>query len=193
MKKLVLSAFFIGGMCLAFNASAQTTTTTTTTTVSTAPKAKKPRPSLPDTVKGTTKNGVDITVAYSQPHLNGRTVGKEIAPYNGKVWRVGANEATTIEFSKAVKIEGHDLPAGKYGLYAIPGENEWVIIFNSVWKIWGLNYTLDEATGSKTDLFRFTVKPEKAPATAELLKFSVEKSGDVSFVWGDVKVGFKVK
>jgi hypothetical protein len=191
MKKLILSALFAGGMLLAFNASAQT-----------APppppqppvaKVKKPRPSPPDTVKATTKNGVDITIAYSQPGIKGRTVGKEIAPYDGKVWRLGANEATTLEVSKAVKIEGHDLPAGKYGLYAIPGEKEWTIIVNSVWKIWGLSYTQDEAKGAQTDVFRFTVKPEKAPVFAELLKFSIEKSGEVSFVWGDVKVGFKVK
>jgi hypothetical protein len=191
MKKLVLSALFAGGMFLAFNAVAQT-----------APppppqppvaKVKKPRPSPPDTVKATTKNGVDITIAYSQPGIKGRTIGKEIAPYDGHVWRLGANEATTLEVSKAVKIEGHDLPAGKYGLYAIPGEKEWTIIINSVWKIWGLSYTQDEAKGSATDLFRFTVKAEKAPAFAELLKFSIEKSGEVSFVWGDVKVGFKVK
>jgi len=177
MKKLFLT-LTIGCLFLAFNASAQ---------------GKKPRPSLPDTVRVTTKSGVDIVIAYSQPGIKGRTLGKEIAPYNGKVWRLGANEATTLEVSKAVKIEGHDLPAGKYGIYAIPGEKEWVIIVNSVWKIWGLNYTLDEATGSKTDLFRFTVNAEKAPAFAELLKFSADKSGKVSFVWGDTMVSFRIK
>jgi hypothetical protein len=189
MKNLVLSALFAGGMFLAINASAQTAPPPQPPAV----KVKKPRPSLPDTVRATTKNGVDITIAYSQPAIKGRTIGKEIAPYDGHVWRLGANEATTMEVSKAVKIEGHDLPAGKYGLYAIPGEKEWVIIVNSVWKVWGLDYTKDETKGSTTDLFRFTVKPKKSPAFAELLKFSVDKSGKVSFVWGDVLVSFDVK
>jgi hypothetical protein len=191
MKNLVLSALVFGGMLLAINASAQTAPPPPPQPP--AAKVKRPRPSLPDTVRATTNNGVNITIAYSQPGIKGRTIGKEIAPYDGHVWRLGANEATTMEVSKAVKIEGHDLPAGKYALYAIPGEKEWVIIVNSVWKIWGLDYTKDETKGSATDLFRFTVKPKKSPAFAELLKFSIEKSGEVSFVWGDVKVDFKVK
>ncbi|WP_448699969.1 DUF2911 domain-containing protein [Mucilaginibacter sp. AW1-3] len=188
MKKLLMLALFTMGMLSMFNASAQDMAAPAK-----APAAKKVRPSLPDTVKRTTNNGVDITIAYSQPSLKGRTVGKEIAPFNGKVWRTGANEATTIEFSKAVKIEGKELPAGKYGLYTIPGEKECVIIFNSVWKIWGLNYTLDEATGSKTDVLRITVKTSKAPETTEKLKFGIEKSGKVGFMWGDYMVAFNVK
>jgi len=178
MKKLLFLTLMMGCMFVAFNASAQ---------------MKGKRPSPPDTVKVTTSKGVDITIAYSQPAVNNRTVGKEIAPFDGKIWRTGANEATTIEFSKAVKFEGKDLPAGKYGLYSIPGEKDWTIIINSVWKIWGLNYTNDEATGSKTDVFRVTVKTQKAPAFAERLKFAAEKSGKISFVWGDYMVAFNVK
>lgn len=179
MKKLLLFTLIIAGVFVAFNASAQ--------------KARGPRPSPPDTVRATLNNGTYIEIAYSQPGVKGRTIGKEIAPFNGKVWRTGANEATTIEFSRPVKIEGKELPAGKYGLYTIPGEKEWVIIFNSVWKIWGLNYTNDEATGSKTDVLRVTVKTQKAPEFTEKLKFSIDKAGKVAFMWGDYMVAFRVK
>ncbi len=183
MKKLFVLAVIAACVFTVFNVSAQTT----------APKPKAPRPSPPDTVKGTTKSGVDITIAYSQPSINDRTIGKEIAPFDGKVWRTGANEATTIEFSKAVKFEGKDLPAGKYGLYSIPGEKQWVIIINSVWKIWGLNYTKDEATGSKTDIFRVPVKTHKTSDFVEKLQFQIDESGKVSFMWGNYVVSFNVK
>src|SRR6476620_9133225 len=82
---------------------------------------KSKRPSPPDKVSETLKSGVVVSVDYSQPSVKGRTIGKEIAPY-GKVWRTGANEATVFEVSKDVTINGKTLPAGKYGLYSIPGE-----------------------------------------------------------------------
>src|SRR3982751_3976794 len=86
-------------------------------------------PSPPAKVSETTSKGVTISIDYSQPSVKGREVGKDIAPY-GKVWRTGANEATVFEVNKDVKVEGKSLPAGKYGLYSIPGKDEWVIIFN---------------------------------------------------------------
>src|ERR1044072_4089536 len=101
---------------------------------------KSKRPSPPAKVTETISNGTVITIDYSQPAVKGREIGKEIAPY-GKVWRTGANEATTFEVSKDVKVEGKALPAGKYGLFIIPGKDEWTLIFNSSWKQWGTNYT----------------------------------------------------
>lgn len=172
MKKLILLTMITGLLFTAANVSAQN---------------KKPRPSPPDTVKATTKSGVDISVAYSQPSIKGRTIGKEIAPYDGKPWRTGANEQTAITVSKDVTIDGNKLPAGKYSIWTIPGEKEWTVIINKNTTNWGTQYAAD------SDVFRFTVKPKKAPAFAEVMKFSIEKSGMVSFVWGDVWVGFMVK
>jgi len=171
MKKLLLVVLIITGVFTAFNASAQ---------------KKGPRPSPPDTVKAVTKAGT-IEVDYSQPGVKGRTVGKEIAPFGDKVWRTGANEETTISFSKDVKIEGKELPAGKYSLWTIPGEKEWVIIINKRTTDWGTDYKPDN------DVFRVTVKTQKAPEFTEKLKFTIEKSGKVSFAWGDYMVAFNVK
>ncbi|MFA4868112.1 MAG: DUF2911 domain-containing protein [Pedobacter sp.] len=77
-----------------------------------------------------------ITLNYSRPNVKGRKIFGAMEPY-GSVWRTGANSATVITFSEAVKIEGKDLPAGEYGLFTIPGKDEWTVIFNKGAKQWG--------------------------------------------------------
>jgi hypothetical protein len=77
-----------------------------------------------------------VKIVYCQPSARGRKIMGGLVPY-GEVWRTGANDATTIEFDKPVKIEGKDLAAGKYALFTIPGENEWTIIINKDAKQWG--------------------------------------------------------
>jgi hypothetical protein len=171
MKTLFKSFAILTLVITAFTASAQN---------------KKPRVSPPDTVRTTTKSGVAMVIAYSQPSVKGRTIGNDIAPY-GKVWRTGANEVTTIELSKDAKVEGKTLPAGKYALYTIPNENEWTLIFNKGVKNWGTVYKEEE------DALRVTVKPGKAKSFTEQLKFMAEPSGKVSFAWGDKMVAFTVK
>jgi hypothetical protein len=147
---------------------------------------KSSRPSPPATEKETLSNGTDVTINYSQPSVKGRTVGKEIAPY-GKVWRTGANEPTTIEFSKDVKVEGQALAAGKYAIYSIPGETEWVVIFNKKTSGWGTQY--DESQ----DVLRVKVKPAKSSAFTEKMTFDVSKNGQLALIWGDHQVNVKVE
>jgi len=148
---------------------------------------KSKRPSPPAKVTETTSSGTVITIDYSQPAVKGREIGKEIAPF-GKVWRTGANEATTFEVSKEVKIEGKSLPAGKYGLFTIPNKAEWVIIFNKTPQQWGA-YKYAEAD----DALRVTVSPTKAPSFTERMTFTVDKSGKVTLLWGNEAVAFTVK
>jgi hypothetical protein len=147
---------------------------------------KSKRPSPPAKVSETTSKGVTITIDYSQPAVKNREIGKEIAPF-GKVWRTGANEATVFEVNKEVKIEGKDLPAGKYGLYSIPGKDEWVFIFNKTWNQWGTNYKEGD------DALRVKVKPGKAPQFMERMTFRIDKNGKVSLLWGDHEASFKVQ
>src|SRR5437762_12246489 len=66
----------------------------------------------------------DITINYHRPLVNGRKIWGALVPY-GKVWRAGANENTTIEFSDPVSVEGQPLPKGTYGLPRIPNPNTW--------------------------------------------------------------------
>lgn len=144
--------------------------------------AQKPSPAA--TAEGTI-DGVKVKIDYSQPSARGRKMVGGVDPY-GKVWRTGANETTTIEFSAPVKIEGKDVPAGKYALFTIPGENEWVIIINKGIK-WGA-YTYKE----EEDVIRATVKPSKASAFVETFNIAVEKD-QVAMKWENWQVAFKVK
>jgi len=157
-----------------------------TTLTSSAQDDKSKRVSPPAIAKETLASGAVVTIDYSQPSVKGRKIGADIAPY-GKVWRTGANEATVFETSKDVKVEGKALAAGKYGLYTIPGEKEWTIIFNKTWKQWGTDYT------EADDALRVAVKPGKAASATEKMTFKIEKSGKVSLLWGNVVVPFTVK
>ena len=105
----------------------------------------------------------------------------------GVVTQQQANEATTIEFSKDVTIEGKTLPAGKYGFFTIPNTNEWTIIFNKVPNQWGA-FKYDAAQ----DALRITVKPKKSKAFNEKLWYTVNKNS-VSLAWENAEVAFAVK
>jgi hypothetical protein len=96
-----------------------------------------------------------VTISYSRPNVKGRKIFGGLEPYDA-VWRTGANSATTIAFTEAVKIEGKDLAAGEYGLFTIPGQNEWTIIINKGAKQWGA-YEYKESD----DVLRIKVKAAK--------------------------------
>lgn len=156
---------------------------------------KKPQASPADSTSGTVA-GATISISYHSPGIKGRTIGKEIAPY-GKIWRTGANEATTFSTSKDIKIEGKSLKAGKYTLYTTPDENEWKIIFNSQLMdgnrpIWGIKMDGSTTDDPAKDVLVVTVKPMKSQANNERFKINVTKSGFV-LLWGDIAVPVKIK
>jgi hypothetical protein len=131
----------------------------------------------------------EITIQYSRPGVKGRTVWGSLVPYD-KVWRTGANEATTIEFSEDVSINGQKLKKGLYSLHTIPNPNEWTVIFNSVAEQWG-SYSYDEAK----DALRVKVKPEKADFR-EWMGFEIQDmttdTAKVVMRWENVAVPFTV-
>ena len=89
----------------------------------------------------TIKSGATVTISYSQPSVKGRTIGSNLEPMEGKVWRTGANKATVFEVDKDVKVEGKSLAAGKYSLFTLVNGDEWTVIFNKTWDQWGaFNY-----------------------------------------------------
>jgi len=153
-----------------------------------AQQDKSQRPSPPALAKETLKTGATISIDYSQPAVKGRTIGKDLEPMEGKVWRAGANEATVFATDKDVKIEGKTLPAGKYGLFTVNNGNEWTIIFNKTWSQWGA-FNYKEAD----DALRVKVKSEKADKFAERLSYTIDKDGKVVLLWGDLAVKFKVE
>jgi Protein of unknown function (DUF2911) len=157
-----------------------------TTLIAISACAQKPSP--PAKVSETIGSGAVITIDYSQPSVKGRTIGKDLEPMAGKVWRAGANDATVFDVSKDVKVEGKDLPAGKYGFFTITNGEEWTIIFNKTWKQWGA-FTYKDAD----DALRVKVKAGKANPFSEKLTYTISKGGKVSLLWGDHQVDFNVK
>jgi Protein of unknown function (DUF2911) len=162
---------------------------------------KKPRPSLKAGVSQTIGFDTDIKIVYSRPGVKGRKIWGDLVPYglapagkepNSKPfpWRGGANENTTIEFSKDVLVEGNKVPAGKYALHFIPGENEWTVIINKKNKDWG-SYSYDQAE----DLIRFKVTPVKAPFQEWLAYGFGDLNGTSATAylqWEELKVPFKI-
>jgi Protein of unknown function (DUF2911) len=132
----------------------------------------------------------DITVKYHRPLVNGRKIWGGLVPY-GKVWRAGANENTTIEFSDPVSVEGKPLPKGIYGLHMIPNLDSWTVIFSKTNTGWGsYSYKQDE------DALRVNVKPKPLAQSEEALEFEFEDlkpdSTVVTLKWEKLGVPFTV-
>src|SRR6195256_5607984 len=132
----------------------------------------------------------DITIAYHRPLAGGRKIWGGLAPY-GQVWRAGANENTTIEFSDPVTVEGQALAKGIYGLHMIPNPDSWTIIFSKTNTAWGsYSYKQDE------DALRMNVKPRPLAEPKEALEFEFEDlkpdSTAVTLKWEKLGVPFTV-
>jgi len=151
---------------------------------------KSKRASPPATATGEVM-GATITIDYSSPSVKDRKIWGGLVPYD-KVWRAGANEATIFQTDKDIKVEGKNLPAGKYSLYAVPGEKEWVIIFNSKTGQWGVKN--DESTTEEpaSDVLRVTVKPVKSATFNERMKFVVDNDG-FALEWENLSVPVSIK
>lgn len=128
--------------------------------------------------------GVKIRVSYGRPQVNGRTIFGDLIPY-GKVWRTGADEATTISFSKAATFAGQKVERGTYALFTVPGESGWKVILNSQAKQWGA-YRHDSAK----DVLSADVTAA-AHDNTEALTFAAA-DGAIQMMWADVAVTFPV-
>jgi hypothetical protein len=160
----------------------QETSSETTTEM---PEDKSKRPSPPATVTATI-GSANIEIEYSRPSAKGRIIWGDVVPY-GQVWRTGANEATTIELSTDVKIEGQAVAAGKYALFTIPGESEWVIILNKDYEQWGAyNYAPEK------DVLRVNVKPEKLGEPVEVFTIAITDQ-TVKLSWADMAASFSIQ
>ncbi|MFC2145783.1 DUF2911 domain-containing protein [Acidobacteriota bacterium] len=134
-------------------------------------------------VEGTI-DGINVTLEYGRPNVKERQIWGGLVPFD-KVWRTGADEATTFTISKDVKVEGKKLAAGTYSLFTIPGEAEWTIIFNKVAKQWGA-YKYDSAQ----DALRVNVKPAAAEHVEEMT-FKIE-GNKVVLLWEKLSVPFVI-
>lgn len=136
---------------------------------------KSNRPSPPAKATGSTGD-VNVIINYSSPRVRERQIWGDLVPYN-RIWRTGANEATNLTLSKDVLVNGQSLPRGRYSLFTIPGEEEWTIIFNKDWDLWG-SYDYSE----KKDVLRITVTPYEMETHKENLTFLVQDE-KLTFQW----------
>lgn len=157
-------------------------------TASAFAQVRTPRPS-PGASLTQTVGLTDVTIKYSRPGVKGRQIWGALVPYD-KVWRAGANEATTISFSDDVWINGQKLPKGTYSFHATPGQSQWTLHFNSVADQWG-SYSYDPAK----DVLNVNVTPQ--PATfEEWMNFEVEEmttdTAKIALRWEKIAVPFTV-
>lgn len=186
------AALLLAGMqaCKSAKNNNETTSvvTPTTTTTSDLPyQVKVLKDGIPSPRKEmtTTVTGFPLVVNYGSPSVKGRTIMGGLVPYD-KVWRTGANEATTFLAAKDVLVEGKKLAAGKYALFTIPKQSEWTIIFNKVADQWG-GYEYD----STQDALRIDVKPTTLDPMRETLDFMV-KGNDIVLQWEKIELPLSV-
>ena len=133
----------------------------------------------------------NIEISYSRPGVKGRKVFGDLVPY-GKVWRTGANNATTITFGEEVTIGGKKVPAGKYGLLTIPGESEWTFIISKQ-----TNVTSPADYKQDQDVVRVTAKPGTMSFSIETMMISIDNitsnSCSIGLGWDKTWVSFEVK
>jgi hypothetical protein len=128
-------------------------------------------------------------VIYSRPVKNGRVIFGDLLEY-GKVWRLGANEATEIEFYQNVKINGSKVKKGRYTMYCIPNIEKWTIILNKENDAWG-SFKYEE----KMDLLRVDLPVQKQSEITEAFTIVFEKAAagaNLIFVWDDIKVSLPI-
>ena len=147
--------------------------------------AQKKMASPAETVTGKI-NGATITIKYGSPSVNGREIWGQLVPFD-KVWRAGANDATTFETDKEITVEGSKLPAGIYSFFVIPNQKECVIIFSKQAKQWGAyNYKENE------DQLRVKVAPIAKTDNTERLLYAISNYA-VSLSWSNWDIILKVK
>lgn len=134
---------------------------------------------------------MSITIQYSSPKVRGRVIWGKLVPYD-KVWVAGANNATSVEFSQDVEVNGMVVKAGKYAFFTIPGLESWILILNKNWE----QHLADEYD-QKEDVVRMEVKPQPNAHTERLQYFVVPPTdgtnGGISMAWEKVRVYMPVK
>lgn len=133
----------------------------------------------------------EVTISYCRPSARGRTIFGGLVPYD-KVWRAGANEATTIQFSHDVLINNQSLAAGKYGLFFMPrADGDWTMILNKDWNQWGA-YLYDP----ELDVLRTKTKRERLSESTGLLTYAfsnVTKSeATLQLQWSDCQISIPI-
>lgn len=148
----------------------------------------------PEAMANYSKNGLTVNVKYCRPYKKGRLLfgepGSTALEFYGQPWRTGANEATEIEFNQDIKFPEGKLAAGRYSLYSIPGDTEWILAFNSKLGYWGASLS-GSPFESDLDVLRVKIPRKSNDKIVEQLTISFsDQEGDVKMLllWDDIKV-----
>ncbi|MEP5253746.1 MAG: DUF2911 domain-containing protein [Winogradskyella arenosi] len=132
----------------------------------------------------------DVTLEYSRPSMNGRTIFGDLVPY-GDVWRAGANKNTIITFSDPVVVEGEKLEAGAYALFIVPSKSSWDIVFYNDTNNWGAPKVLDDAKVAA----KVTVASMELPMNVETFTMTFDNlksnSAELGFIWENTMANVK--
>ena len=189
MKKTnaILLILFLGGSLSIFGCSEKKSERKATEETSSAMNSPGEKASPLRTNEGKIGNTL-VKTQYGSPSVRGRVIWGGLEPY-GEVWRTGANEATYVEFSDDVMVEGKPLDAGRYSLFTIPRETgPWTVIFNSEWDLEHGHYQYKE----ENDVLRVDVNPRWTSDLEEELSITIESDG-LLVRWERVELPISVK
>lgn len=191
MKKsnlFTLAVFSATTMFFASCGAEKSTETTETEEVVTEEKSEsEERPSPLRTLEGNI-GAAKLMVQYGAPSIKGRVVWGDLVPYN-EVWRTGANEATYVDFSSDVTVEGKSLKAGRYSVFTIPkASGAWTVIFNSEWNLEHGHFQYKEGN----DVLRVESTPEWVEESQEQLTIAIESPGIV-VRWEKLKLPISIQ
>ena len=146
-----------------------------------------------DTLKGSLKaytkkkiNDATINIRYHSPAVRGRMIWGGLVPFD-KIWVAGAHSATSLEIDRDLIIDNQTIPAGKYGLFAIPGQAEWTLVLNKNW-----DQHLTDEYDQMDDVLRWKVIPEALDNPQERLMYVLDQTGEykgnLELVWEKLRI-----
>lgn len=151
---------------------------------------KSARPSPPAKAECKLSAGKTVTIDYSSPRAKGRKIFGDLVPY-GQVWRAGANEATSFVTTGDITVGGTAVPAGKYTIFTVPGENKWALVISKKTGEWGTAYP-----GPDNDLARIDMKVSKTSTPVENFTIAFDQSGaacTLRMEWENTRASVEVK
>lgn len=148
----------------------------------------------PEQIVNYKKEGKELSVFYCRPYKKGREIFGGLVPF-GKVWRTGANEATTFSSNKYLTIDGKILPAGNYTIWTIPQKDEWTVIFNKKEYSWGVTFSGESPREIEEDALQVKVPVQKSDTSVEQFTISFSDSTDLNMIlaWDQTRIAVPMK
>ena len=153
------------------------------------------QPLSPKDTAGIKINDLDLRVVYNRPSKRDRAIFGALVPFN-KVWRTGANEATTFETNHDLSVNGVKLPKGKYTLWTVPMQNNWKVMFNSKQYDWGVNEKMEPNWDPNYDVVEVEVPAQTLDKPVEQFTVAFDNSTDdlkMTMAWDVVKIEVPLK